>query len=205
MKIMLTLIVALSLNLPLPHQVNYSHPRDEILFMRDIIAEVNPALIVEDENCAVRLPWAIHRESVLHGLEWIEVFVLAWQESDFDCHAKNRRDKGGAYGPFQIRRLWQPITGDPRYRYFDPDLAASRVARVLTYYRATGRYDQLVKRRFKNPLLCLYNSGEPNRVNYRYCKKIGRKLTAVRKAWNSYRGETLVALNHSPGKSHRNY
>ncbi len=121
------------------------------------------------------------------------LFTLAWQESYFDCHAKNRRDKGGAYGPFQIRRLWAPITGSPRYRYFDPDLAAARVAQVLSYYRETPRYAEFVRRRFRNPLLCLYNTGEMQRVNMVYCRKVGEKMRLVEQGWQERVRTNLVA------------
>ncbi len=132
------------------------------------------------------LPGAIHHYAESHGLDWQGLLALAWQESDFDCHAKNRRAKGGAYGPFQIRRLWEPVIGDPRPRYFDPELAVDRVVQVMKYYQETRRYERLVERHFNNPLLCLYNSGETRRVNMGYCRQIGRKLRQVRRAWGTF-------------------
>ena len=175
---------------PAPRVANAPPPpgiSDEVRFMRQFIARVNPPLVVEDEACASLLPGAIHHYAQAHGLDWQGLLALAWQESDFDCHAKNRRDKGGAYGPFQIRRLWEPVTGDPRPRYFDPELAVERVVQVMKYYRETRRYERLVERHFSNPLLCLYNSGETLRVNMGYCRQIGRKLRQVRRAWQAFR------------------
>ena len=154
--------------------------------MRQFIARVNPHLVVEDEACASMLPGAIHHYAESHGLDWQGLLALAWQESDFDCHAKNRRAKGGAYGPFQIRRLWERVIGDPRPRYFDPELAVERVVQVMKYYQETRRYERLVERHFNNPLLCLYNSGETRRVNMGYCRQIGRKLRQVRRAWGIF-------------------
>ncbi|HEX9844752.1 MAG TPA: hypothetical protein VGC20_18480, partial [bacterium] len=90
----------------------------EVRFMREFLMRVNPSLSVEDPECAVLLPGAIHRKAREHSLDWKRMLALAWQESDFDCHAKNRADKGGAYGPFQLRRVWRPIIGDPRPQYF---------------------------------------------------------------------------------------
>lgn len=164
----------------------------EMVFMRRFIARVNPALLVEDEACVLGLPPAILRQAEAHGLDWRNILALAWQESAFDCHAKNPHDKGGAYGPFQIRRLWEPIIGDPRRRYFDPDLAVERVAKVMAYYRDTPRYRELETLRFRNPLLCLYNAGEVQRVNMRYCRLIGWKLRAIRKAWNRFQSKELA-------------
>ncbi len=158
----------------------------EVAFMRAFVSRINPSLAVEDETCAMLLPGAIHRHAAAHDLDWQRLLVLAWQESDFDCHAKNRRDKGGAYGPFQIRRLWTPVIGDPRPRYFDPDLAVARVVGVIKYYQDTARFRELVERRFRNPLLCLYNSGESLRVNMRYCRQVGTKLRHVRTAWRNF-------------------
>lgn len=162
----------------------------EVRFMRSFIARVNPALVVEDARCAADLPTAILRASRTHGLDWRRLFTLAWQESSFDCHAKNRRDPGGAYGPFQIRPLWASVTGDPRRQYFDPELAVERVVEVARYYRTTRRYEELVQRRFRNPLLCLYNTGENLRVNMRYCREVGDKLELVRTAWARYLAES---------------
>lgn len=178
----------------------YSNPTndvtlgEEVTFMREVVGQVNPNLMIEDSECAVKLPWAIYNHSVKYDLDWRKVFALAWQESYFDCHAKNMMDKGGAYGPFQIRRLWLPITGDPRHRYFDPELAVSRVALVLNYYKATPRYKKLRKRRFRYPLLCLYNTGEPNRVNMPYCEAVSRKMNFLERAWEKYRKDLVVKL-----------
>lgn len=158
----------------------------EVQFMRELVHRVNPSLRVEDPECAEVLPGAIHHYAVRHGLDWRRILALAWQESDFDCHAKNRADKGGAYGPFQIRRLWEPLIGDPRPQYFDPELAVERVVQVILYYQETGRYEDLVERRFRNPLLCLYNTGEVRRVNMAYCRRVGRKLEAIQQAWGEF-------------------
>lgn len=166
--------------------------RAELVFMRRFIAQANPALLVEDEACALGLPPAILRQAEAHGLDWRNILALAWQESAFDCHAKNPHDKGGAYGPFQIRRLWEPVIGDPRRRYFDPELAVERVAKVMTYYRDTPRYRELETLRFRNPLLCLYNTGEVQRVNMRYCRHIGWKLRTIHKAWSRFQAEELA-------------
>jgi len=162
--------------------------------MREMIGRINPALIVEDQTCAFELPRAILTTAQEKNLDWLKLFTLAWQESDFDCHAKNPKDKGGAYGPYQIRRLWKDVAGDPRHRYFDPHMSTNRVAAVLHYYQETPRFGELVERRFKNPLLCLYNSGEPNRVNMKYCRKIGKKLNKMRQAWQEFHKGSLVAV-----------
>lgn len=158
----------------------------EVVFMRGFIARVNPALLVEDDGCALGLPAAILRHSENRRLDWRRVLALAWQESSFDCHAKNPFDRGGAYGPFQIRRLWEPLIGDPRRRYFDPELAAKRVTEVLAYYRDTPRFKVLTGQRFRNPLLCLYNTGEVQRVRMRYCRRVGWKLKAINRAWSRF-------------------
>ena len=163
----------------------------EVRFMRAFVARVNPSLPVESPGCAELLPGAIYRYAISHGLEWQRMLALAWQESDFVCHAKNRRDKGGAYGPFQIRRLWEPVIGDPRPRYFDPELAVERVVQVIKYYQDTARYDRLVERRFRNPLLCLYNTGETRRVNMAYCRQVGRKLEVIQNDWRGFQARQL--------------
>ena len=182
----LTVIFTVGLIGPLPVTANREVQGKEVAFMRDLIGVVNPALMVEDDQCAVRLPWAIQRYAAEHDLDWQHLFVLAWQESHFDCHAKNPLDRGGSYGPFQIRRLWHTVTGDPRHRYYNPELAVERVSLVLKYYLETERYQELVRRRFKNPLLCLYNTGEIQRVNMNYCRKIGKKLSTLKKGWDAY-------------------
>ena len=66
-----------------------------------------------------------------------------------------------------------------------------RVALVLNYYLETERYQELVRRRFKNPLLCLYNSGEMQRVNMNYCRKIGKKLSTLKRGWDAYRNNEI--------------
>ena len=172
-----------------------------VAFMREFLARVNPSLPVEDPECALALPGAIHRYAREHALDWRKILVLAWQESDFDCHAKNRRDKGGAYGPFQIRRLWEPLIGDPRPQYFDPELAVERVVQVIKYYQDTDRYQNLVDRRFRNPLLCLYNTGESRRrVNMAYCRRVGGKLEAIEEAWREFMARRArQARRETPG------
>lgn len=112
--------------------------------------------------------------------------MLAWQESAFDCHAKNRRDKGVAYGPFQIRPLWRPIIGDPRPDYFDPDVAVPRVVSVLLYFRESDRYQALLRRKFRYPLLCLYQAGEQKPVNMDYCRAVGSKMRELEARWGDY-------------------
>lgn len=169
---------------------------EEVRFMRAFVARVNPSLPVEDPACAELLPGAIYRYAESHGLDWPRLLALAWQESDFDCHAKNPRDKGGAYGPFQIRRLWEPVIGDPRPRYFDPELAVERVVQVIKYYRDTARYDRLVERRFRNPLLCLYNTGETRRVNMAYCRQVGRKLERIQEDWRVFQARRPQQARH---------
>ena len=159
---------------------------DEVAFMGDFIRRVNPALFIEDRHCAEGLPEAIYQQSRAIGEDWIRVFALAWQESAFDCHAKNRFDPGGAYGPFQIRRLWEPLVGDPRHRYYDPELAVERVTRVIRYYQQTPRFRKLVSQGHGAPLLCLYNSGEVLQINTRYCTQVRAKYAAVRGAWEAY-------------------
>jgi hypothetical protein len=164
-------------------------------FMRSVMEQVNPSLGVEDAYCATALPWAIYTRAAGSELDWRQVFALAWQESRFDCHAKNRQDRGGAYGPFQIRRVWESIVGDPRYRYYDPELAAERVTRILRYYRDTDRFSELHARGFRFPLLCLFNAGEAKHVNMDYCKAVGRKMDAVRKGWMDFKEGKLVAVS----------
>jgi hypothetical protein len=171
-------------------------PRQAVSYMRLMMERVHPALAAEDPHCAAALPWAILQQARSNRLDWREIFVLAWQESNFDCHAKNRRDRGGSYGPFQIRRLWAPLLGDPRVRYDDPDLAVERVAKVLRYYRETDRHAELTQRAFRYPLLCLYNTGESRRVNLRYCEQIGGKMDIVRKGWRAFQAGRLVAENN---------
>lgn len=167
-------------------------------FMQEFMLQVNPGLAVEDPDCARGLSLAIAGLASEYQVDWSRLLALAWQESDFDCHAKNRRDKGGAYGPFQIRRLWQPVTGDPRHRYFEPDLAVQRVVQVMLYYRDTPRYSELVRRGFRNPLLCLYNSGEIRPVNMRYCRDVGRKLRLVHRAWERYQEQRVADESTGP-------
>ena len=169
----------------------------EVAFMRNFIQQVNPALAIEDADCVEDLPRAIHEAANEHGLTWQTLFVLAWQESAFDCHAKNRRDRGGAYGPFQIRRVWEPVIGDPRENYFDPHLATDRASKVLLYYQQTSKFDELLRRRFINPLLCLYNTGESQEVNMRYCQSIGDKARSLKKAWTEHVRAKFVAVEDS--------
>jgi hypothetical protein len=164
-------------------------------FMRTVIDQINPALSVEDSYCATALPWAIYSHATQFELDWRQMFALAWQESRFDCHAKSRQDRGGAYGPFQIRRLWEPLIGDPRYRYYDPELAAARVARILRYYQETERFTLLHRRGFRFPLLCLFNAGEGRDVNMDYCRAVGRKMDVVKRGWTDYRAGRLVAIS----------
>lgn len=164
-------------------------------FMRSIIDQVNPSLSVEDSYCATALPWAIYTRASESDLDWKQVFALAWQESRFDCHAKNTHDHGGAFGPFQIRRVWESIVGDPRYRYFDPELAADRAARILRYYEETDRYTDLHSRGYRFPLLCLFNAGETRSINMDYCKAIGRKMDVVNKGWTDFKEGKLVAVS----------
>ncbi|MDH5752448.1 MAG: hypothetical protein OEZ59_08535 [Deltaproteobacteria bacterium] len=178
----------------------------EVEFMRGFLKRINPGLQVEDPACAHELPRAIYSHSMANGVEWIKVFVLAWQESDFDCHAKNRRDKGGAFGPFQIRRLWEPLIGDPRHLYFEPQLAVDRVVRVVRYYQDTPRYQELIRRGFRTPLLCLYNSGESQRVNRKYCRTARLKMEAVEESWKEFRSRQEMItedLEHTEGSSLR--
>jgi hypothetical protein len=164
-------------------------------FMRTVMDQVNPSLSVEDGYCASALPWAIYSHATESDLDWRQVFALAWQESRFDCHAKNSKDRGGAFGPFQIRRVWESIVGDPRYRYFDPELAADRVVRILRYYQETDRHTELFKRGFRFPLLCLFNAGESRELNMEYCKSVGRKMDVVKKGWSDFREGKLVAVS----------
>ena len=186
MKRLASFIVALGIFTLVAGSTHNSPVGQELAFMRGFMGRVNPAIMIEDQGCAFGLPQAILKTATSTRLDWIDIFTLAWQESDFDCHAKNKKDRGGAFGPYQIRRLWQPVVGDPRYRYYDPSLATHRVGIVLTYFRDTPRFSQLVERGFKNPLLCLYNSGEPNRVNMRYCRDVGRKARLIRDAWERF-------------------
>jgi len=164
-------------------------------FMRSVIDQVNPSLSVEDAYCASALPWAIYSRAADSELDWRQLFTLAWQESRFDCHAKSKQDRGGAFGPFQIRRVLESIVGDPRYRYFDPELASDRAARILRYYQETDRYAELRKRGFRFPLLCLFNAGEAKDVNMDYCKAVGRKMDVVSKGWTDFKDGKLVAVS----------
>jgi hypothetical protein len=166
-----------------------------VQFMRAVMEQVNPSLSIEDAYCAAALPWAIYSRAAESELDWRQVFVLAWQESRFDCHAKSRQDRGGAYGPFQIRRVWDSIVGDPRYRYYDPELAADRVTRILRYYQETDRYALLHARGFRFPLLCLFNAGEAKHINMDYCKAVGRKVDSVRKGWAEFKEGKLIAVS----------
>jgi hypothetical protein len=179
-------------------------PRPEVpaavRFMRAFVARANPSLLVEDPTCALLLPGAIYRQARGRELEWQRLLTLAWQESDFDCHAKNRVDRGGAYGPFQLRRLWSPVIGDPRPQYFDPELAVERVAEVIRYYEETGRYQHLIGRGFRNPLLCLYNTGETKRVNMRYCRRVGAKLGQVQQEWRDFLAAEGPPAAQAPGR-----
>jgi hypothetical protein len=163
-------------------------------FMRTVMDKVNPSISVEDSYCASALPWAIYSTATANDLDWRQVFALAWQESRFDCHAKNRHDHGGAYGPFQIRRVWESVVGDPRYRYYDPELAVDRVVRILRYYQETDRFADLHKRGFRFPLLCLYNAGEAHQVSMEYCKTVGKKMDVVKRGWQDFKDGKLVAL-----------
>jgi hypothetical protein len=162
-------------------------------YMRSVMEQVNPSLSVEDAYCATALPWAIYTRASQAELDWRQVFALAWQESQFDCHAKSRQDRGGAYGPFQIRRVWESLVGDPRYRYYDPELAADRVTRILRYYLETDRFAELHSRGFRFPLLCLFNAGEARSVNMDYCRAVGRKMDVVRQGWMDFKEGKLVA------------
>lgn len=166
-------------------------------FMRTVIEQVNPALSVEDSYCASALPWAIYTHATQFELDWRQLFALAWQESRFDCHAKSRQDRGGAFGPFQIRRVWESLVGDPRYRYYDPELAAGRAARILRYYQETDRFTLLHRRGFRFPLLCLFNAGEGRDVNMDYCRAVGRKMDAVKRGWTDFRAGRLVAISNN--------
>lgn len=168
-------------------------------FMRRFIGRANPSLLVEDPYCAEQLPVAIHRSAEAQGLAWQTLFVLAWQESYFDCHAKNRLDRGGAFGAYQIRRLWAPVVGDPREDYFDPHVSTARAAGVLAYYQETPRLQELIDRRFRFPLLCLYNSGETQRVNMRYCRSVGEKMRELGREWDRFRQRRFVAGNKAEG------
>ncbi|MBI4083255.1 MAG: hypothetical protein HY423_11660 [Candidatus Lambdaproteobacteria bacterium] len=190
--VVVTALVASGASFPPQEQDVRAQPA-EVRFMQQHIQRINPALIVEDEHCVRMLPWSIYRQAESRKLDWRMMFVLAWQESDFDCHAKSLLDRGGAYGPFQIRRLWEPIVGDPRSRYYDPTLAAERVAGVLEYYRATDRYQELVRRRFVYPLLCLYNTGESAEVNMRYCKDVSEKMRQITRSWARQRAPLRLA------------
>ncbi|HKI99609.1 MAG TPA: hypothetical protein VKB51_14135 [bacterium] len=162
------------------------HVPPEVRYLRALVARVNPSLPIEDPECALVLPGAIYRSTHMHGLDWQRLATLAWQESDFDCHAKNRVDRGGAYGPFQIRQLWSSVIGDPRPLYFEPELAVERVVQVVRYYQETGRYQHLIGRGFRNPLLCLYNTGETLRVNMVYCRQVGAKLRQLQEGWREF-------------------
>lgn len=187
-----------------PVSINSYKPPKEVVFMRAFIDKVNPALKVEDHRCARLLPDAIYRHSAKLDFDWQRVFALAWQESDFDCHAKNSKDLGGAYGPYQIRRVWESVIGDPREMYFDPELATERVVRVIQYYQETNRFQELVNRNFRNPILCLYNTGETLKyINMRYCKKAGKKLAEVRQAWEVFKSgySTTIGLQNTKSTS----
>jgi hypothetical protein len=166
-------------------------------FMRTVMDQVNPALSVEDGYCASALPWAIYSHATDSDLDWRQVFALAWQESRFDCHAKSKKDRGGAYGPFQIRRVWEGVLGDPRYRYYDPELAADRAARIMRYFRETDRFAELSRRGFRFPLLCMFNSGEAGSVDTEYCKAVGRKMDLVRKGWADFKAGKIVAISNN--------
>lgn len=171
---------------PLPPRKPSPGEAAEVHFMRRVMTSVNLTLETEDPHCVRQLPLAILREAAAHDLDWRQVFALAWQESAFDCHAKNRRDKGVAYGPFQIRPLWRPVIGDPRPDYFDPGVAVARVVNVLLYFRESERYRELVRRGFRYPLLCLYQSGEQKPVNMAYCRAVGDKVRDVAARWADY-------------------
>ena len=164
-------------------------------FMRTVMDQVNPSLSVEDAYCAAALPWAIFTRATESELDWRQVFALAWQESRFDCHAKSKADRGGAFGPFQIRRVWESIVGDPRYRYYDPELATHRVVRILRYYQETDRFSELHRRGFRFPLLCLFNAGEAREINMDYCKAVGRKMDVVKRGWADFKEGKLVAIS----------
>jgi len=179
---------------PAPSEPVDPEAKAAVRYMQAVIEQVNPSISVEDAYCAAALPWAIYTRAEQSELDWRQVFALAWQESRFDCHAKNRRDRGGAYGPFQIRRMWESIVGDPRYRYYDPELAADRVTRILSYYRETDRFALLNARGFRFPLLCLFNAGEAKDVNMDYCRAVDRKADAVRKGWAEFKRGKLIAF-----------
>jgi hypothetical protein len=186
------LAAAISLSLSVGVRAASAEPADPeakaaVEYMRSVMEQVNPSLSVEDAYCATALPWAIYTRASQAELDWRQVFALAWQESRFDCHAKSRQDRGGAYGPFQIRRVWESIVGDPRYRYYDPELAAERVTRILRYYLETDRFAELHTRGFRFPLLCLFN------VNMDYCRAVGRKMDVVRQGWMDFKEGKLVA------------
>jgi hypothetical protein len=192
------LAAAISLSLSVGVRAASAEPADPeakaaVEYMRSVMEQVNPSLSVEDAYCATALPWAIYTRASQAELDWRQVFALAWQESRFDCHAKSRQDRGGAYGPFQIRRVWESIVGDPRYRYYDPELAAERVTRILRYYLETDRFAELHTRGFRFPLLCLFNAGEARSVNMDYCRAVGRKMDVVRQGWMDFKEGKLVA------------
>ncbi|HUJ74489.1 MAG TPA: transglycosylase SLT domain-containing protein [bacterium] len=193
MKAVAGAVLLSMLALPAAARAVDPYGRAAVGYMQSVIEQVNPALVVEDAHCARELPAAIYRQSRAQHVDWRQVFVLAWQESAFDCHAKSGKDKGGAYGPFQIRRMWQPITGDPRYRYYDPELAARRVVKVLRYYLRSDRHGELLRRGFRNPLLCLYNTGETQDVNMDYCRQVGEKMDLVRQGWQDFKRSALIA------------
>jgi hypothetical protein len=195
MRHTLWMFLLLVLALPAAAQDAEPLPRHAAAFMRSVIEQVNPGLAIEDSHCATALPWAIVQQSRANKLDWRQVFVLAWQESNFDCHAKSHRDRGGAFGPFQIRRVWESLIGDPRVRYYDPDLAVKRVAQVLRYYQDSDRHEELVRRSFRFPLLCLYNAGERREVNMKYCEQVGKKMDSVARSWKDYRAGRLIAIS----------
>jgi hypothetical protein len=191
-------IAALALAIaPAPARAQSADPEAKaaVEYMRAVIDQVNPALSVEDSYCATALPWAIYTRAADAELDWRQLFALAWQESRFDCHAKNPKDHGGAFGPFQIRRVWESLVGDPRYHYFDPELAVERVARILRYYQETDRFTELHDRGFRFPLLCLFNAGETKSINMDYCKAVGRKVDVVRRSWSDFKEGKLVAVS----------
>ena len=64
---------------------------------------------------------------------------------------------------------------------------------VVQYYQETPRFRLLRLRNFRYPLLCLYNTGERQRVNMPYCRSVGRKMDLVQEAWQRHRAGQWVA------------
>jgi hypothetical protein len=196
MRYLYWMILALAVATPAlaQEQEDEIPPRQAVAFMRSVMDQVNPSLAIEDSHCVTALPWAIVQQAKANKVDWKQVFVLAWQESNFDCHAKSTKDKGGAFGPFQIRRVWESLIGDPRVHYYDPDLAVKRVMKVIRYYERSERNDELARRKFRYPLLCLYNTGERRDVNMKYCERVGKKMDLVLKSLKDYQAGRFIAI-----------